>query len=252
MTDMRPYQFLSKIYDEMQGDRFSVRMVQYTFDLLRRVKFRPETVLDLCCGTGTAAILMHEFGMEVHALDGSKEMLRVARRKFREREFKIKVYRQVLPGLDIPNMKGKFDLVTCFYDSLNYLLLKNDLYRTFRKVHQLLAPGGFFVFDMNTPWALENIWTKGYARETEDTAWFWRADYTPAKKIAGLKTTIFVKKGKSWKRYDELHNERGYENEELERMLKRAGFEVVNLFDCFKFEKPHETTPRIAVAARKL
>jgi len=251
MDQLKPYQFLSQIYDYMEGDRFSVKMVQYAFDLLRRVKYHPKTVLDLCCGTGTAAIMMSEFGLEVQGLDGSKDMLKAARKKIRERGYKIKLHRQILPDIEIPNMRGKFDLVTCFYDSLNYLLLKNDLYRTFRKVHQLLTPGGYFIFDMNTPWGLENIWTVGYARQTDDMAWFWKGDYTPAKKSAALRTTMFVRKGKSWKRYDEIHVERGHENDDLENMLKRAGFEVVNLFDCLKFEKPHEKTPRIAIAARK-
>jgi len=246
------YQFLSQVYDQMEGDRFSVRMVQYAFDLMRRLKYRPARVLDLCCGTGTAAILMAECGLEVSGLDGSKEMLKVARRKFRERDHDIKLYQQVMPEIELPQMNGKFDLVTSFYDSLNYLTLKNDLYRTFRKVQQLLKPGGYFIFDMNTPWALENIWTQTYAGDRKDIAWIWNGKYTPAKKTAELKTTMFLRKGNSWKRYDEIHIERGYENGELEEMLKRAGFEIDILFECFKFEKPNEKSPRVAFAARKI
>jgi len=251
MKQLTPYQYLARIYDYMQGDKFSARMVQYTFDILQRLKYSPHRVLDLCCGTGTAASIFAECGMEVYGLDGSKEMLAVAREKFKGHKQKIKLYHQQMPDIRLPHLTGSLDMVTCYFDSLNYLLLKNDLLNTFKKTHDLLVRGGLFIFDMNTPWALENIWTKTYADERDDMAWIWKGDYSAAKQISRLKTTMFIKKGNGWLRYDEIHVERGYDNITVRRLLNRAGFKVKYLHDCFKFVAPGKNCTRIAVVAIK-
>ncbi len=246
-----PYQHLSKVYDLLQTGAFSAKMVDYAFDLLRRLKHQPTRVLDLCCGTGTAAVLMAQRGLEVHALDGSAEMLKIARRKFRDSGCMLKSYHQTLPKISLPQLKGKIDLVTCFYDSLNYVTVKHDLLETFKRVHRLMTPEGVFIFDMNTPWGLETYWTKTNAGHQEGMAWIWKADYIPAKKIADLLAITFVKSGKSWQRYDEHHVERGYDISELTTLLHRAEMKIALLYKCFTFNEPDEETGRIAIAAVK-
>lgn len=247
-----PYRHLSKVYDQMQADRFSARMAEYTIELLRKLKRSPKRVFDLCCGTGTASVLFAERGLEVVGLDRSQDMLKIARKKIDSKKLAVRLYRRALPRFDLPQNLPRFDLAVSYYDSLNYQILKNDLQRTFRGVHNLLEPRGIFIFDMNTAWTLENIWTRTNARVREDSAWFWKAEYRPAKKIAELQTTMFVKKNNRWDRFDELHVERGYEISELEQMLRQAGMKVLAVYDCFKFVKPTEETPRIALVAQRV
>src|SRR5207245_9724675 len=54
----------------------------------------------------------------------------------------------------------EFDLVTSWYDSLNYLLRLDDLNKTFAGVFRSLRPGGSFLFDMNTPGTLSKGWQR--------------------------------------------------------------------------------------------
>ncbi|UCG92379.1 MAG: hypothetical protein JSV97_01310, partial [candidate division WOR-3 bacterium] len=48
-------------------------------------------------------------------------------------------------------------------------------------------------------------------------------EYNPRKKIATLKITGFVKRGKLWRRIVEIHRERGYTLSEIREGLKKAG-----------------------------
>ena len=50
----KPYQRLAGIYDAIGADHHSADMVDYTFKIFRKFKIRPATLLDCCCGTGTA------------------------------------------------------------------------------------------------------------------------------------------------------------------------------------------------------
>jgi len=113
----KPYQHLAALYDSMYMDRFSINMIDYTFRILRKFKHRPQTVLELCCGTGTAATMFAEHGYEVTGVDGSPQMLKAAQKKAKSKKLKINFVHQVLPKLAIREGKGrrlkKFDLATC-------------------------------------------------------------------------------------------------------------------------------------------
>jgi SAM-dependent methyltransferase len=240
----------------MDTGNFSVRMVGYTSQIMRRFHFRPRSILDLCCGTGTAAILFAENGYEVVGVDASPEMLRLARKKARHKKLKIRFINQRLPKLDIEEKASEntkqFDLVVSYYDSLNYLLDKADLQKTFAGVNRHLVPGGMFIFDMNTWYALKNAWTRTYAGQNEDIAWVWKAEADNISKTATLCTVFLIRRGKIWRRYDEEHTEKAYANDVIKRLLKGTGFEIAGFYRCPKFIKPDRKTGRIAVAARKI
>ena len=62
------------------ADNFSIEMVEYTMKIMKRLRKNPKTVLDLCCGTGSALQLFHERNLKVTGIDGSKSMLSEARK----------------------------------------------------------------------------------------------------------------------------------------------------------------------------
>ncbi|HDL03772.1 MAG TPA: class I SAM-dependent methyltransferase, partial [candidate division Zixibacteria bacterium] len=82
----KPYQHLAAFYDSMDMDRFAVNMIDYTFRILRKFNYQPRSVLELCCGTGTAATMFAEHDYEVTGVDGSPEMLKAARKKARSKK----------------------------------------------------------------------------------------------------------------------------------------------------------------------
>jgi len=252
---MKTYGKFATVYDQLGADRFSADMVDYTFKIMRRFKVNATCGLDLCCGTGTALRLFADRRLAMTGLDQSAAMLREARKKLRGK--KIKLCCQSLPRFEIRNDKTgrrlqRFDIITCFYDSLNYLQNASQLRAAFRSVYRHLAPGGWFVFDMNTPEALKVLWgSQIWGGVKDDLAWIWRNRYYENECCAECTTTFFIKSGKHWKRFDELHSEKAYDNREVRRWLREAGYTVKGFYRCFSFAKPTARTCRICVVARR-
>ncbi len=251
-----PYGKFAGIYDRMDADDHSRKMVAYTQKILQRFKITPVDGLDLCCGTGTAIAEMADFGIAMAGLDRSKDMLTEARKKLRGR--KVDLYCQALPRFEIRERgKGKtslrrFDLVTSYYDSLNYLLRGRELKAAYRAAYRHLRPGGWFVFDMNTPHAMRTLWSSQiWGQVRDDVAWLFRNEYFEYDDSANLYATFFVKKGKSWQRFDEKHTERGYPDAQIRAMLIDVGFDVKGFYRCFTFRKSGPKTNRIAVVVQR-
>jgi ubiquinone/menaquinone biosynthesis C-methylase UbiE len=247
---MRVYQKFAQVYDKIGSDQFSAKMYRYTQRILTRINYRPRSVLDLACGTGTAAVMWAENNVKTFGVDGSNQMLTVARRKARECGRKIGFSRQSMTSFSLPQ---KVDLVTCYFDSLNYLLTLADLTACFKSARRVLYDNGYFIFDVNTPEAMKVLWgSQIYADETENIAWIWKNCYFPKIKRAEVRATFFVRQGKVWERFEEMHAERGYNVTEVKKVLKASGFRPVKIYDCLTFRKPDRKTMRLAVVAQKI
>ena len=255
MKSAKPYTKFSRVYDLMGADRHSANMVEYTYKIFRRFKIKPSNGLDLCCGTGTAISLFLDQGLPMAGLDQSASMLAVAAKKLAGR--KVKLYRKSLPKFKIPKMVDsnkiqKFDLITCFYDSLNYLRNARELKAAFRSTYRHLNNGGWFIFDMNTPAALRIVWGgQIYADARDDLAWVWKNTFYEKTMSATCYTTFFVKREKLWERFDEEHVEKAYDNDTIKQLLRNAGFQIKGFYRCFSFEKPKKGTYRICGVVRK-
>ncbi len=252
---MKPYNKFAAFYDKIGHDRHSINMVEYTNEIMNKFNIEATDVLDICCGTGAALKIFEGHGMNVTGLDQSRKMLSVAREKLRGKN--VRLINQSLPSFKITSRSSSrqlasFDLITCYFDSLNYLSSERKLQGSFKSVSHHLREGGYFIFDMNTALALKTLWGSDVFGDAQsDHAWIWRSKYYPSKKMARLKTTHFVKSGLSWKRFDELHIEYGYTNSSIRRMLREAGFQIDGFYKCFTFREADKETNRICVVARK-
>ena len=252
----KAYGKFAGVYDQLNSDLFSVEMAQKTFNLIDLLDIPVETCLDLCCGTGTAVKIFSEAGYQAEGLDGSAKMLKIARAKLKKH--KPRLYCQNLPTFKIIEKRGsrklkKYDLITSFFDSLNYMLTSKDLGTAFRSVSRHLNSSGYFIFDMNTPHALKHTWSGDTLADVkDDISIIWRSTYSPMSKSATLIATFFVKEGRHWIRFDEEHVEAGYSNAEIRRLLKASGFRVRGLYDCRTMERPSRETNRVVVVAQKI
>ncbi|KAA3631233.1 MAG: methyltransferase domain-containing protein [Calditrichaeota bacterium] len=249
------YNKFASVYDTMNADRHSVQMVDYCKKIFKKFKIKPKTGLDLCCGTGTAISKLSELGIRMSGLDQSAQMLAVAAKKLKGKN--VTLYQKELPGfrlLDKNDSKKKvtFDLVTSFYDSLNYMLTESKLKQAFISTAKHLNHGGYFIFDMNTPTALKTIWDEQtYAGKKDDMAWIWENEYNPSKKQAICKATFFKKKGNLWERFEEEHHEQGYANTTIKKLLRSSGFALDGFYECRTFDNPTRESYRVCAVARK-
>jgi SAM-dependent methyltransferase len=141
-----PYSRLAIDYDALLGDRFFAEL-RRTFEwIIRRYGVRFDSAADVACGTGTFAKYLRGIGVQtVYCVDRSPDMLRQAMRKNAGNGARFLL--QDLRALRLPR---PVDLVTCHFDSLNYLLTAAELREAFCGFAQNLGPGGHAIFDLVT------------------------------------------------------------------------------------------------------
>lgn len=246
---MTIYQGYAAVYDQSGQIAFSLKMIPYLVRLLERHPVAGKVMLDLACGTGTVAIAYAEAGWRVYGVDGSAEMLAQARVKVGNRAaapiWSVQDMRQfVLPE--------RVHLATCLYDSMNYMLTGDDLLAVFRRVFAALHPGGLFIFDMNTAWAMATLWDdETYLIDQEDLTVILRSAYDARQQRVNVVATCFQRQGELYRKIVEHHTEQAYPPEHVATLLTDVGFDVEAQYDCFTFHAPTSSTNRIIWLARR-
>ncbi len=248
------YDTYATVYDGSGQVRFALLIAQYLKELLQRHPVAGQRVLDLACGTGTLALLLADEGWNVTGLDVSAAMLAQARAKAMYAhltgqvdfvEGDMRMVQHVLAA-------AAYDLVTCTYDSLNYLHTEADLAACFRSVAYALVPNGLFVGDMNTRHFLEHDWGVCEVQEQTGYVQVTRSHFDPVRDTSTMLLTGFVGNDVvGYERFDEIHVERVYAIETVNTLLTQAGLSVEAIYDCFTFDPPGATTQRIAWIARR-
>lgn len=197
-------------------------------------------LLDLGCGTGNSSAPFVARGMQVTGLDASEQMLSVARDKLPEARF----VRGSFTDFSLPE---RFDLVVSVFDSLNNLLEPGDLRRCGERVLAHLAPGGAFIFDVNTTQGLRELWEEGRAEGWVDDVYYrWEHLFDEATGLA--RVVAYCEKGD--RSFTEVHFERPYDPPEVEALLLAAGFSSVCAVTYPDGDAPTPETERIWVVAQ--
>jgi SAM-dependent methyltransferase len=178
---------------------------------------RARTWLDLCCGTGSLLKLACEHGFEAVGLDRSPHQLRFARRNAPQ----ARLVRADIRAFDLGR---RFDVVTCLFDSLNYVTELGEVGRVFRNVRRHLAERGLFAFDVNTLEGHLRTWRGAWIRRGKHCTILGEATCDERTHLASLRLTGFVKQGRLFRQFQEQHVQRGYTREEMDRLLARTGF----------------------------
>lgn len=249
---MEIYQKFARFYAAGPYPEYSRRMAELLPPVLERFGAKPKTLLDLACGEGTFAVIMAQRGFKVTGVDASSEMLRFARKKAEEAGVEVQLIKQDMRTLSLPE---KFDVVTCWYDSLNYLLEWEELAQTFANVARVLNPGGLFIFDMNTIYGLAVSWQRQQPAYVEqDTGELFevhRTSYDYERNIATLKITGFIREGEVWRRIDEEHRERGYTLSEIRKALRQAKLAELACFGSLReMAESKPDSPRVWFVAQ--
>ena len=227
---MEVYKNFARFYAAGHYGNYSKRMFDYlpalqaNFDLPLK-----GSLLDMACGCGDFLKEMAVIGWDVTGIDQSAEMLENARQNAKNSQIKVNLYQKDMRDFEFSN---KFDLITCWYDSLNYLLLEEDLLKAFSNAQKSLKPGGWFVFDMNSIYNLAVGWHPGetYIQQAgPEILEVHQASFDYEKQTATLNITGFYKKGRFWEKMDETHQERGYPLEKIKELVKKAGLEIITV-----------------------
>ncbi len=248
------YNKYAAVYDGSGQVRFALLIAQYLEQLMQRHPVNGQRMLDLACGTGTLGLLMAGEGWQVTGIDASAAMLTQAQAKAAHAELLGTL--TLLLG-DIRHIAASvppaaFNLVTCTYDSLNYLLTEDDLVATFHSVAYALAPGGLFIGDMNTRYFLEHDWGTCEVHEQSGYTQVSQSRFEPHRAISVMRLTGFIGNDTDgYTRFDETHSERGYPSETVAALIEQTGLVIEAAYDCFTFDFPGDTTQRIVWVVRR-
>ncbi len=178
-------------------------------------------------------------GWQACGVDQSAEMLSFARAQAAEQHLSVALTQGDMRAL---TFKNQFNLVTCWFDSLNYLTSADDLLKTFQGVSQALQPGGAFIFDMNTIYGLLIDWQRAGAYVQMDTGEYMEIHQPTCdfdQQTAQLKITVFKKVGENhWTRFDETHTEKGYALDTIQALLETSGLNVLARVENLREFKP--------------
>jgi SAM-dependent methyltransferase len=248
-----PYERYAPSYDASGQVRFALLVHIYLRELLARHPAPGRRALDLACGTGTLALLLADDGWKVTGVDSSPAMLAQAAAKLggaaSDSVTLVRADMRHLAGAVPPEA---FDLATCTYDSLNYLLDEGELAACFAAAAAALAPGGLYVADMNTRHFLEYEWGECAVREQDGFVQIERSAFDPAAATNTMLLTGFVgDDDDGYERFDECHIERAYPPELVTDLLETAGLRVEARYDSFTLSPPGPRAQRIFWVARK-
>ncbi len=247
---MSSYETLAGCYDELTEDVAYTKRADFIEKLMGRSKVPVRTVLDLACGTGTMTAIFTRRGYELIAVDGSEDMLAVAREKAAGLPGEPPVFiHQDMPKLDL---YGTVEAAICCLDSLNYLTSPRDLRRTLGRLRLFIQPGGVLIFDINTPYKLQGLDGQVFLDEREDVYCVWRTEFEKRSRICTYYMDLFTREqGDTWRRSFEYHRQRAYEVEELKGYLQEAGFTNIRTFGDCRMRAPREREERIYFCANR-
>ena len=241
------YADFARVYDRLMADTDYPRRAAFFHTLAGRFRAPGKLLLDLCCGTGSISHLLLERGYEVIGVDRSPEMLSVAAEKYGGR---VLLLCQDCRALDL---YGTVDITVSALDSLNHLPDRASLCQAFERVSLFTAPGGLFLFDMNTPYKHQQVLGRHtFVTETEDLYCVWQNWLEGPDHRVEIRLDFFERRpGGAYARSGEQFAEIAFSPEEVERMLRSQGMTLLALYDAETEGEPQPDSERLLYVARK-
>jgi SAM-dependent methyltransferase len=214
-----PFSLLAGLYDRIMADVDYEAWCEFILREAGKRGFQAGAVLDLGCGTGNSSIPLARRGLPVTGLDGSAEMLAVARRKQPAIDWRLGDFTTF-------SLNRRYELAIAVFDSLNNLLTPERFLACAKRVHEHLLPGGLFLFDVNTTAGLRDLWEDGRVEGWADDLYYrWTHGYDPETGLARVEA--HCREGA--RSFTEVHLERPYDADEVEVLLTAAGLAQVEV-----------------------
>jgi hypothetical protein len=149
---------------------------------------------------------------------------------------------------------GTVKAIVSICDSINYITEEEDLIEVFRLANNYLDPKGIFIFDFNTVYKYrEVLGNQTIAEERDDCSFIWDNYYYEDEQINEYELSLFIKEQESelYRKFKEMHYQKAYDLETIQRLIEQSGLEFVIAYDAFSKESPTEQSERIYVIARE-
>lgn len=244
---MEAYTSFAEVYDLFMDNVPYEAWSEYLADLFREYHIEDGLLLDLGCGTGKLTRLMEAKGYDMIGVDYSYEMLAIAKEHSKESILYL------LQDMREFELYGTVRGIYSACDSLNYILEEEELKEVFALVNNYLDPEGVFVFDINTPFKYKYLLGENTFAETrEEGSFIWENFFDEEEEINEYDLTLYIKdEDERFQRFQEVHYQRSYELETIQRLLEEAGLVFVAAYDAYTKEPVSEESEKILIVARE-
>lgn len=250
---MNSYQIFARVYDEFMENVPYDRWCGQIRSILTDHGISDGLVLDLGCGTGQMTRRLSKAGYDMIGVDRSVEMLEAAFAKEAEREEQLGSILYLNQDMRSFELYGTVRAVVSVCDSMNYLIHSNDFLQTLRLVNNYLDPGGLFLFDLNTIHKYrDEIGNTTIAENNERASFIWENTYEEEHRINEYLVTFFIEEQDGlYRKYEELHTQRGYEISEVRSLIRQAGMKLLDVFDSETLQPGTEGSARLLFVAQE-
>jgi ubiquinone/menaquinone biosynthesis C-methylase UbiE len=239
-----PYTKLASIYDHLMNHVDYKEWNNYIKKLFNYAKTEVIHVLDLACGTGNLLAHLRGESFLVTGCDLSSEMLFQA--KLKKSLQKISLF--CCDVRTIPIKQANFDAVIFLYDSINYILDRNDILQIFIEVEKILQIGGVFIFDTITVMHCKKYFNNHYYNE------FWKnygysqqSNFKEKESLQYTEFKIYI----NHKIFVEKHKQRIYSIDDFLKLIEISNFELCGIFENFTLTEYQTDSERIHFVLRK-
>lgn len=244
---MDSYTIFSEVYDTLMSDIPYEKWVNNLEKIWDKYGLTPEFVIDLACGSGTITKLLIDKGYETIGIDLSTDMLMKAREKVPD---------ALLLNLDMRDFysHGLVDCIICLCDSVNYLQKQKDVLKMLTCSRDSLDKNGLLIFDMNTKYKFKELLGENvFADNFDNFSYIWHNYFDEEKMKHEYETTFFMKnEDGNYEKYSEIHYEKCYNIDEIEKLIKESGLEFLGVFDENLFDVPFDKSERVYFVCRKV
>ena len=219
-----------KVYNEFGWNYYPEIFGEQLLEWLERNGIKPETAMDLACGTGVLCEILHQNGIRAAGMDFSAGMIEIARSRCPEIPYEVADMITYRP-------ERQFDLVTCTGDALNHIGDPADVEKIFRNVYGYLSRGGYFVFDILN--AHEVSTSEPFEMDFNEELRVWFRMTRPGEKQVNLKIRVYENGAF---RFEENIRETVHDPAVICDLLRKCGFEVLCCADRLLDDANHGTT----------
>ena len=250
------YSDFASVYDQLMDNIPYEEWFKYLHGLLKEFDIEDGIVAELGCGTGNITELMAKAGYDMIGIDNADAMLDIANEKKAENGSSSLYLLQDMREFEL---YGTVKAVVSLCDSVNYITEPEDLLQVFKLVHNYLDPKGIFIFDFHPRHYYKEIVADAtIAEDRDDISFIWDNYYDDVEDINELALSLFVKEAQGeeddaglFRKYEELHLQRGYTLKEIKDLSKKSGLELVAAYNAFTRDEAAEECERIYIIARE-
>lgn len=232
---MNAYKKFGYYYDEVMAQLNYDLWLEFIEDYLNP----GDNVLDLACGTATLCTMLKLKGFDAEGLDLSETILEIASEKMKINHLSFPLHHADMTSF---KLNKKFNMITCFFDSVNFLSDIKQVKKLFECTHSHLKDNGFFIIDVFSKELLKEYENNDIVEDHVTFQLDWKTKKTSP---TSLKHTIKITEG------DDVFSENYYEYYYDIKELSNKKFKLIKISGDFNDDLQSEDE-RILLVYQKL